>query len=114
MSILQVSRNMSGVLKKTRRGLLIGIRLIPNASKDQIIGIEEDATGTPHLKVKVRAVPEKGKANKALENLLAKCLGLPKSSFEVISGHTSRVKTVLITGTHDEIQERFKALTDGD
>lgn len=100
--------------KNTKEGLLIRCRLIPNARKDQIIGIQNDAAGKPFLRVKVRAVPEKGKANKALEEFLAKSLGLPKSSFEVISGHTSRAKTVLFTGAPGEIRAKFQTLLDGE
>lgn len=101
---------MAGVFKKTEKGLLLSVRLIPFAAKDQVVGIEKNADGAPHLKVKVRAVPEKGKANKALEGFLAKSLGLPKSSFEVISGQTSRAKKVLITADPKEIRARFKTL----
>lgn len=101
---------MAGAFKKTEKGLLINIRLIPNARVDQIVGLEKDASGKPHFKVKVRAVPEKGKANKALEEFLAKSLGLPKSSFEVISGHTSRAKTVLIAGEANEIEAKWRVL----
>lgn len=101
---------MTLAFRKTNEGLLVRLRLIPNAAKDQIVGIEENAAGKPHLKVKVRAVPEKGKANKALVNFLAKSLGLPKSSFEVISGHTSRAKTVLITGQASEIRAKWQVL----
>ncbi len=105
---------MDGLFNKTEKGLILSVRLIPNAAQDQLAGFEKNAKGDVHLKVKVRAVPEKGKANKALEKFLAKSLGLPKSSFEVISGHTSRAKKVLITETPDEIREKFKTLLNGD
>jgi len=42
----------------------------------------------------VRAVAEKGKANAAIEALLAKALGLPKSAVSVEKGETQRIKTV--------------------
>ena len=101
---------MVGAFKKTEKGLLVNVRLIPNARVDQIVGLEKDAPLKPYLKVKVRAVPEKGKANKALESFLAKSLGLPKSSIEVISGHTSRAKTVLINGEATKIEAKWRVL----
>lgn len=77
-------------------GLLLPVRLTPNASRDAIEGWRETADGERHLAVRVRAVPEKGKANKALIALLAKQLGLPKRDVDVIRGTTSRLKTVRI------------------
>lgn len=53
-----------------------------------------DDAGRTYLKVRVRAVPEKGKANKAVEVVLAKALGLPKSAVRVVTGETSRIKGV--------------------
>lgn len=105
---------MTGTFRKTPEGLLIRVRLTPNAAKDQIVGVENNADGKPHLKVKVRAAPEKGKANKSLIRFLAKSLGLPKSSFGVISGHTSRAKTLLIAGSQKEIQAKWQKLLAGD
>lgn len=47
--------------------------------------------------MRVRAVPEKGKANAAIEQVLAKALGLPKSAVSVEKGETQRIKTVRIS-----------------
>lgn len=77
-------------------GVLLPVRLTPNAAKDAVEGWQAAADGSRHLAVRVRAVPEKGKANKALVALLAKHLGLPKRDVDVIRGATSRLKTVRI------------------
>jgi len=61
-------------------GAEIRVRAQPNASKDAIEGPGEDAAGQTFLKVRLRAVPEKGKANAAIEQVIAKALGLPKSA----------------------------------
>ena len=55
------------------------------------------------LKIKVAAPPEKGKANKAIVELLANKLKLKKSDVLIQSGHTSCVKQVLFQGitVHD-------------
>lgn len=75
-------------------GAELRVRAQPGASKDAIEGLGEDAGGQRHLKVRVRAVAEKGKANAAIEALLAKALGLPKSAVSVEKGETQRIKTV--------------------
>ena len=87
---------MAPVLQSDDRGLLLPVRLTPNASKDAVEGWRTSDDGSHHLCVRVRAVPEKGKANTALVALLAKHLGLPKRDVDVIRGATSRLKTVRI------------------
>ena len=79
-------------------GARLRIRLTPKSSADRIDGISQDADGTPHLRAKVTAVPEKGKANAALAKLLSKKLGLPKSAITIIAGEQSRQKTVHLQG----------------
>ena len=60
------------------------------------------------LKVRVSAPPVEGEANAALEKLLAKALGLPKSAVAVAAGQTARVKQLAIRGlTLAEIQARL-------
>ena len=71
---------MSGCWQKHGDHVRLTVRLTPNGRRDAIDGVEKDAEGNAHLKARVSAVPEGGKANKALVVLLAKKLGLPKSS----------------------------------
>jgi uncharacterized protein YggU (UPF0235/DUF167 family) len=54
-------------------------------------------------------MPEDGKANAALEALLAKWLGIPKSQCEVVSGGKSRLKQVLARGDPRLLAERLRA-----
>ncbi len=70
--------------------VLLAVRLTPNGGRDAFDGVEVAADGLAHLKARVTAVPEKGKANKALIALLSKALKVPKSSISVVSGETSR------------------------
>ena len=84
-------------------GLVISVRLTPKAALDRIDGIATLADGRTVLKARVRAVPEKGKANAALEALLAKALGMPKSAVTVIAGGTSRLKSVRVDGSPDSL-----------
>lgn len=83
------------------------MRLNPRAGADKIVGIVSDAESKAALKVAVTAVPEKGRANAALIALLAKAWRLPKSSFAVTGGQTSRRKTVTIAGDSKALMQRL-------
>ncbi len=104
---------MTSFFRQVDEGWMLNIHLIPKASKDEIIGIDNHANKTSRLKVKVRAVPEKGKANKALCELLAKYFKLPKSSLEVISGHKSRNKRVLIRRASEDFEKKLGQILKG-
>lgn len=90
--------------------LKLSVRLTPNGGRDAIDGMEYDSEGNAHVKVRVSAVPEKGKANKALTGLIAKALKLPKSSVAVISGETSRKKNLRIDGDPEDLLEKLQML----
>ncbi|GAA4123397.1 DUF167 family protein [Aminobacter aganoensis] len=89
---------MAGFFRECRDGVEVFVRLTPRAAKDAVEGLETTADGRSHLAARVRAVPEKGEANAALERLLAASLGIPKKSVSVVAGGTSRLKTVRIVG----------------
>lgn len=78
------------MLRVTNDGLILNLRISPNASKNELIKTDEI------LKVKITAQPIDGKANKALIEYLSKLFKAPKSSFEIIKGQTSKDKTILI------------------
>lgn len=90
--------------------VLLAVRLTPNGGRDAFDGVEVAADGLAHLKARVTAVPEKGKANKALVALLSKALKVPKSSISVASGETSRQKILRIEGDPEDLQLRIEAL----
>lgn len=60
----------------------------------------------------VRAVPEKGRANKALEALIAMVLGVAKRQVRVASGSKSRYKSVMVTGDPVDLIDRITSLLD--
>lgn len=84
-------------------GLDLTVRLTPRSSSDAIDGLGTTADGGVHLAARVRAVPEKGAANAALERLLADRLGLPKRAVRVVGGATARLKTVRLSGDAEEL-----------
>lgn len=69
-----------------RSGAEIAVRVTPKASRNRIV--EENGA----LRVYVTVAPEGGKANAAVIKLLAKALGVPKSSLVLIRGQSSREK----------------------
>ena len=85
-------------IRQTERGIAIAIRLTPKAARDVVDGLVEFG-GDPVLKARVRAVPEGGKANIALEALVADWLDVPRSKVSVIQGVKSRMKIVSIDGS---------------
>lgn len=74
--------------------MLLRVKLTPKAKSTKITGAILDEQGEKWLKISVTAVPEDGKANEALIKLLSKTFRLSKSSFHLVSGHTSRFKTI--------------------
>ena len=72
-------------------GLLIDVRVQPRSSSNNVAGLHGDA-----LKIRLNAPPVEGKANKALVQLIAKLLGCPKSSIEIIKGQANRSKRLLV------------------
>jgi uncharacterized protein (TIGR00251 family) len=64
------------------------VKAVPRASRSEVVGITADGA----MKVKVAAVPDKGKANEELRDVLACWFKVPKSNVELLHGETSRRK----------------------
>ena len=75
---------------------LLDLKVSPKASRNAISGFMGEV-----LKVSITAAPERGKANAAVEALLADALGLPISAVNVIAGYTAKTKRVEIAGLAD-------------
>jgi uncharacterized protein YggU (UPF0235/DUF167 family) len=78
--------------------LMVDVRLTPRGGRDALDGVDRLADGRGVLKARVRAVPEDGKANAALEALVASSLGVARSAVSVVQGKTARVKTLAVLG----------------
>ncbi|MBS0648831.1 MAG: DUF167 domain-containing protein [Verrucomicrobia bacterium] len=78
--------------------MILTVKVVPRARKNEIAGYENGI-----LKVRLKAVPEKGQANEELIDFLAEELELPKSSLTLVRGRTGRLKHVKIEGL-DETQ----------
>jgi uncharacterized protein YggU (UPF0235/DUF167 family) len=87
------------------RPVSINVKAVPRAARDEIVGWLDGA-----LKIRVAAAPQDGRANAALEALLAATLGLRKSAVRVAAGHGSPRKRVEIDGVdRAEIERRLVA-----
>ena len=95
--------------RRGKSGIELQVRLTPNGRKDAVEGMREASDGAVHLAARVRAVPEKGAANRALELLIAKWLGVPPSTVAVVAGGKARVKTVVVEGDPELLLARLAA-----
>ncbi|NBN80370.1 DUF167 domain-containing protein [Microvirga tunisiensis] len=93
-----------------RDGLVLSVRLTPKAARESLDGIGTLSDGRQVLLARVRAVPEKGAANAALEALLAGALGLGKSLVRVEGGATARLKQVRVSGDAADLADRLRRL----
>lgn len=92
-------------------GISIALRVTPRGGRDDIDGIETMADGRSVVKVRVRAIAEGGEANRAVTELLAKVLDVPKARVKILSGVTSRLKQVAVDGDPKALGESLKKLT---
>jgi len=85
----------------TASSVRLTLKIVPGASQDKVVGRLGDA-----LKLRVRAQPERGKANAAVLALLAQYLQVPESSISIVAGYTASSKIVEITGlSNAELQQ---------
>lgn len=91
-------------------GVCFRVRLTPKGGRDAVEGWNTSSDGEPHLKARVRAVPEDGKANAALVELLADVLGVAKSAVKIAAGQTARLKTIEVSGDIRFLSGRLEQL----
>ncbi len=76
---------------RTIREFILKVYVQPKSSKNEVVGPYRDG-----IKVKVTAPPVEGKANEALIKFLAKEFKISASSVEILKGHNSREKMIMI------------------
>lgn len=85
------SAELERIINETGDGVTLPCWVQPKSSSDAVVGIHGDS-----LKVAITAPPVDGKANAHLCKYIAKLARVPKSSVELVSGHTSRRKLLLL------------------
>ncbi|MEO8409728.1 MAG: DUF167 domain-containing protein [Propionivibrio sp.] len=78
------------------------LHLQPGAKNTEIVGLHGDA-----LKIRLTALPVDGKANAALIAFIAARLGVAKSAVELLSGHASRRKLLVVSGAPPDSEARL-------
>ncbi|HAU29724.1 MAG TPA: hypothetical protein DCW68_06425 [Rhodospirillaceae bacterium] len=82
----------------TNNGLRFMVKLTPKGRKNALCGTISSPEGGEILKASVTAAPEDGKANEALIRLLSDSWDIPRATFCLTSGATSRLKGLFISG----------------
>lgn len=80
-------------LREANGTVSFAVRLVPRASRNEIVGVEGDA-----LKIRLHAPPVEGKANEALVRFLAERLDVPRANVEIVTGHAARRKVIRVRG----------------
>ena len=88
-------------ITETNGGVLLRIHVQPGARSERVAGLHGD-----RLKVAVTARPDRGAANAAVVDLLARLLSISASSLELKRGHTSRQKDLIAAGVTVEAAEK--------
>ncbi|MBE9543262.1 MAG: YggU family protein [Proteobacteria bacterium] len=78
-------------IRKTPDGVVFKVLVLPRSSKNMIAGIHDEA-----LKIKLTAPPVDNAANQMCLKFLAKSLRVSRSALEIITGHNSRHKQILL------------------
>ncbi len=87
---------------------LLKVKVVPGSSRTKIDGWLGES-----LKIRVMAVPEKGKANDAVVTLLAETLGIPRRNVRIASGGSSPRKVFIINNLSDsQIRSRLPGQDD--
>ena len=93
-------------IRQSKDGVVLTVKVVPGSSRDRIVGVLGDA-----LKIATAAPAEKGKANVAAAAILARLLGVPRQSIQLIAGPSSARKLFSIRGVAvEEIRKRFQSL----
>jgi len=84
------------------RGLIFAVRIVPRASRSEIVGEHDGA-----LRIRIAAPPVAGAANRELVRTLAKIFKLPQNAVEIVSGANSTSKVVRVRGADAAMLERL-------
>jgi hypothetical protein len=86
------------------------VRLTPKSARDAVEGLQQLDEDSWVVAARVRAVPEGGKANAALEKLIARLACTAKRDVSLVSGARGRIKTLRIAGDPGAVIERLESL----
>jgi uncharacterized protein (TIGR00251 family) len=90
-------------LTEKNGALIFGVRVVPRASKSELVGELDGA-----LKVRIASPPVDGAANAELIKLLSKTFGVSKSDVEIVGGQASKSKQIKVLNlTTKDFRQKF-------
>lgn len=101
---------MSPPWRRRAEGLELAVRVTPRGGVERFDGVRTDAAGQSWLQVRLTAAADRGRANEALRRLVARTLGVPPSAVDLLAGHTSRQKRLLVRGDPAALEARAAGL----
>jgi uncharacterized protein len=96
-------RPRADLWRRGKLGVELNARVIPGSSRNSIEDVYETAQG-PLLRIRVRAIADKGDANRSVEQVVAHWLGVPRTAVSILAGMTSRTKRIGIAGPLDRVE----------
>ncbi len=93
---------MKEVYSISRDGIILHIKVVPRASKNEVIGIMGD-----RLKVKIKAPPVDGEANAEIIRFFSKLLGIPKKQIKILRGLNASSKDILFYNMDENLITRI-------
>lgn len=89
----------------TNKGVELNIYAFPNSKNNKIDKkVYIDTEGNKYLKVRVSAIPEEGKANKALIKLIASEFGISKNKVSLLFGEKNNKKIILLREKYSDVK----------
>lgn len=96
-------------MRRSGKGIAFGVRVTARSARNGLDGTWTGADGRPYIKVRVVAAPHKGDANAAVVALIAKTLGVPKGTVQIVSGASGREKQIEVAGDASLLAARLGA-----
>jgi uncharacterized protein len=72
------------------------IKVLPKSPKSEIVDIMDDKENGQTIKIRIKAAPEKGRANAELIGFLSKEMKVSKNNITIIAGKTEQLKLIKI------------------
>ncbi|APH56062.1 putative cytosolic protein [Granulibacter bethesdensis] len=101
------------IWRSVENGITLALRVVPKARKIGLGGTVPGADGKPRLKISVSAPADKGQANEAVRDMLAKALRVPASRITLLQGLTARDKLVRVEGDPETLGATVATLATG-
>ncbi len=94
--------SFSFLRKDKNHKCFLQVTIVPDSAKNECVGIY----GIPErLKIKIKAVPEDGKANEMLIYFLAEFFKIKKANIEIFRGHTSKKKDLFVDESYEKLHQ---------